>query len=112
MLVEKAMRLDPGGAAYSSTLLGHSYLLLGRYDEAIAALKRTLTRNPDYLSTHMHLAVVYAELGRQAEAEAEMAECRRLCPLGSLERGRQRLPYKEPQDLQRILDALYRAGLR
>src|ERR1041385_4093760 len=72
----------------------------------------TLTRNPDYLATHVHLAAVYAELGRQAEAEAEMAECRRLCPLGSLELGRQRLPYKEPQDLQRILAALSKAGLR
>ena len=43
LLVEKAMRLDPESAAYYATSLGHAYFLLGRYEEAIVALKRTLT---------------------------------------------------------------------
>jgi tetratricopeptide (TPR) repeat protein len=46
-LVEKAMRLDPQSAAYSSATLGWAYRLLGRYEEAIAAQKRALTRNPN-----------------------------------------------------------------
>ena len=66
--LEKAMRLDlPGSAAYYSSKLGWSYRLLGRYEEAIAAQKRTLIRNPNIpvQSAHLELAVIYSELGRR-----------------------------------------------
>ena len=87
-------------------------LILTLPGRALSAVQpgETLTHNLDYLPTHAPRASVDAELGCQDEAER--TESRRLCPLGSLELGRQRLPCKEPQGLQRILDALYKAGLR
>ncbi len=37
-------------------------------------------RNPNFLPPHLHLLVSYSELGRDAEARAELAELRRLNP--------------------------------
>jgi adenylate cyclase len=84
-LVEKAMRLDPESAAYHSFDLGWAYRLLGRYEEAIAAQKRVLTRNPEHLPAHAELALLYNELGREEEARAEEAAVRRLNPNAPLE---------------------------
>jgi adenylate cyclase len=78
--VEKAMRLDPESAAYYSFHLGWAYRLLGRYEEALAAQKRTLSRNPEFLPAHVELARLYNELGREEEARAEEAAARRLSP--------------------------------
>jgi adenylate cyclase len=79
-LIEKAMRLDPESAAYYSFHLGWAYRLLGRYEEAIAAQKRALTRNPEFLPAHIELARLYHELGREEEARAEEVTVRRLSP--------------------------------
>jgi TolB-like protein/Tfp pilus assembly protein PilF len=79
-LIEKAMRLDPESAAYYAVDLGWAYRLLGRYEEAIAAQKRALTRNPKLLPAHVELALLYNELGREAEAREEEAAVRRLNP--------------------------------
>jgi TolB-like protein/class 3 adenylate cyclase/Flp pilus assembly protein TadD len=110
--VEKALRLNPRSPFHYSFYLGHAYRLTGRYEEAIAALKRALTRNPDYLPVHENLAAVYSELGREAEARAEVAEVLRLSPHRSLEAFRQRLPHKDPAVTERYLAALRKAGLK
>ncbi|HEV8718027.1 MAG TPA: PDDEXK nuclease domain-containing protein [Candidatus Binatia bacterium] len=49
--------------------------------EAIAALKRAVVGNPDFLIPHFHLAIIYSELGREKEARATVpsaALCLRL----------------------------------
>ena len=86
--------------------------MTGRYEEAIAAFKKALTRNPNLLPAHVNLAVIYSELGREEEARAEVAEVLRINPNFSLEVLRQRLPYKDPADLERYLAALRKAGLK
>ena len=83
----------------------------GRYEEAITALKRAVTRNPDHLTAHSVLAVVYSELGREEEARAEAAEILRISPHYSLEVVRQRMPYKEQAALERFLEGLRKTGL-
>ena len=108
--VKKAMRLDPNGPTLAF-LLAHSYSLLRRYDEAIAALQDALRRNPDFLPARRWLAVVYAELGREKEARAEVAEILRISPGASLERWRERMPYKNQVDLERFIAGLRKAGL-
>jgi tetratricopeptide (TPR) repeat protein len=109
--VKKAMRLNP----YYPTLylfhLGNAYYLAGRHEEAIAALKRVLARTPDFLGAHAVLAVVYSELGRLEEAQAEAAEVLRINPSFSLEVWRQSLPYKEAE-VERMLAGLRKAGLK
>ena len=85
---------------------------MGRYEEAIAAYKKALTRNPNLLPAHQFLATIYSGLGRKEEARAEVAEILRISPNFSLEVLRQRLPYKDPADLERVLAGLRKAGLQ
>jgi adenylate cyclase len=111
-LVEKAMRLDPQNAPYYSYALGHAYRLLRRYEEAIAAFKRCLSRNSNHVGCHTHLAATYSELGQEEEAWAEAAELLRLNPNFSLERFRQNLPYTDQAASERFIAALRKAGLK
>ena len=95
-------------------ILGDAYYLTGRYEEAIAAFHQALNHKPLVilgLSSHLGLAASYSELGREEEARAEIAEVLKINPQFSLEGMRQRWPYKDPADLERVLAALRKAGL-
>jgi TolB-like protein/class 3 adenylate cyclase len=109
---EKALRLNPHDPFFYLFNLGFAYRLLGRYEEAITAFKRVLSRNPDFLPAHVHLPAAYSELGQEADARAEAAEILRLSPHFSLERVRQRLPFKDQAELERLLAGLRKAGLK
>lgn len=111
-MVEKAMRLDPHYPAIYSSHLGWAYALAGQYEEAIAAEKRALVLQPDYLHAHVHLAFIYSMLGREEEARAEAAEVLRINPNFSLEVGGQTWPWKDPAVLERWLAVLRKAGLK
>ena len=89
-----------------------AYCLTRQYDEAIVTLKAAIIRNPDHLPLHLHLTVSYSELGRDAEARAELAEMLRLSPKLSLEGVRRVMAFKDPAALERYLTALRKAGLK
>ena len=111
-LIEKAMRLNPHYPPVYLSFLGQSYYLMGRYEEAIAAFKKSLTHNSNYPPAHQFLAAIYSELGREEEARAEVAEVLKISPNLSLEVLRQRVPFKDPAILERMLAALRKAGLQ
>src|SRR5713226_255630 len=111
-LVEKAMRLNPQYPIWYLWRLGHAHYLTGRYEEAIATFRRVLARNPDFLPAHAYLAVIHSESGREEDAQSEGAEFLRLSPQLSLDALRQRLPYKDPAVLERVLNAARKAGLK
>jgi hypothetical protein len=75
-------------------------------------LQRYLSRYPNVLGAHLTLAVVYSELGKEAEARAEVVEVLRLNPKFSLEVHKQRAPIKDPAVLERHIAALRKAGLK
>ena len=74
--VEKAMRLDPLNRDNYLFEQGFAYTNLGRYEEAIPAVKRdlALTNNP---WDHVWLVLDYIELGQEDAARAEAAEVER-----------------------------------
>jgi adenylate cyclase len=111
-LVKKAMRLNPQYPDWYVLVLGWSYALLERYEEAIAALQSLLARNPEHLFAHLRLAAIYSAAGREAEARAEAAEVLRIDPEFSLEWLRPRLPFQEPAALDRHLATLRQTGLK
>ncbi len=110
-LIKKAMRLDPHYPYQYLFALGHAYELLRRYEDAIAALKKCIARNPDVLPAHRVLAVIYSELGWKEEAQAAVAEVLRISPRASVEGWRERGPYKDQAVVERHLNALRKAGL-
>ena len=110
-LAKKGLRLNPRQPVSLLWLMGRAYLLMRQYDEAIAVLKQTLLRNPNYFAAHLDLAVIYSELGRGEEARAEVAEVLRVSPGLSLEMMRSR-PTKDPAVTERFVEGLRRAGLK
>jgi adenylate cyclase len=109
---EKALRLNPHDPVFYLFIVGFAYRLRGRYEEAITAFKRVLSRNPNFLPARAHLFVAYSEFGQEAEARTEAAEMLRLSPNLSLEGVRQRLPFKDPAEVERCLVAGRKAGLK
>ncbi len=111
-LYEKAMRLNPRHGPLYLVNLGRAYQNAGRYEEALIPLKKALPLVPNFLGLHWILAVCYAELGRQEEAQAEAAEMLRIYPQFSVEAWRPFMPFKDPAMLERELAALRKAGLK
>jgi len=111
-LVEQAMRLNPRYPTSYLWALGQAYAFLGRTEEAIAAVKRVIVRNPDHVTAHVMLAVILSETGRTEEARREIAEVLRINPQFSLTNVRERIPYKDPAALERMVTGLQKAGLQ
>ena len=117
-LVKKAMRLHPYYPAYYLVWLGSAYRMTGRYDEALTVYKQLLdrSRKGEYpsIASHLFLAEVYAELGREEEARTHAAEVLRLKPKFSLKWLSKFITYeyKDPAHLQRRVNALRKAGLK
>ena len=110
-LIKKAMRLDPHYPPWLVHHLAHSYFLLRQYDEAIAALRDSLHRNPNFLPARRLLAVVYSEVGREEEARDEVTEILRISPAASLQHWSDRTPYKNQLELERFIGGLRKAGM-
>jgi adenylate cyclase len=105
-LVAKAMRLDPHYPASYVFALGQAHHLAGHYEEAITAFKRLLTRHPEHLHGRFLLAIAYSELGRTEEARAQLSAGRGIDPAYSLERVRDRIPYRDPTTIERWVNIL------
>ena len=108
---QKAMRLDPHYPSNYLLHLGQAYYSMGQYEKAIAELKRAVTRNPNNAPAHRWLAAIFGQLGRNDEAQAEVAEIVRLSPGASVQRWRHRVPYKDRAILEQFIDGLRKAGL-
>ena len=109
--VEEAMRLNPRFPFIYEWRLGHAYFVVRRHEDAIAVLIPLRDRNPDFLAAHLYLAASYSELGRGGDARAALAEAVKLNPLLSDDILRERIPYSDPGDMERLLAALHQAGL-
>jgi tetratricopeptide (TPR) repeat protein len=110
-VLDEAERLDPHFPDMILHLRALAYFQLGRYDDAVAALKRRLTRNPNSDTAHVLLAACLGQLGRSEDAQAEWREALRINPEYSLEHRRKALPYKNSEDFERVVDGLRKAGV-
>ncbi len=110
--IQKAMRLNPHYPANYPFNLGWAYDGTGQIEAALAAYKRAVNLNPDFLATHLHLADLYSELGREAEARAEAAEILRISPHFSVEEFRQNDAHADRARLERLVANLRKAGLK
>ena len=106
---QKAIRLDPRHPEKYSMPEGVAYNGMGRYAEAVEALKRSEQNNP---WVHVNLVYAYSELGREQDARAEAAEVLHISPGFSLEEV-ERMPGNWHGTLgQRYLSDLRKSGLK
>jgi adenylate cyclase len=110
--IQQAMRLHPHYPPNYLFQLSIAYRVAGRYEEAGEPGEKVASLTPNLGAAHFNLAVIYSELGRMEEAQAEVAELQRLAPTASLEWHRQILPFKDPAVLERHIAALRKAGLK
>ena len=105
------MHLDPHFPPIYLFFLGFGHYAMGQYEEAIAELKRALTQSPDHFSTHRTLVIIFSELGREEEAQAEVAEMLRISPNATLRGQKERMSFKDESTLERYMEGLRKAGL-
>src|SRR5215471_2770415 len=80
--VERAMRLDPADRLHSIWYYfgGFAELLLGRTQQSIDLLKKSLERNPSYGSAQLFLMAALSIMGRRSEASDTAAAFRAQYP--------------------------------
>jgi len=109
---KKAMRLSPVPDLICLQNLGGSYRMLRQYDDAETTFKKLLQRAPDHLLGHLGLLNVLVETDRMEEARVEAFEALRINPQFSAERYSRMLVFKEQTEVDRVISALRKAGLK
>ncbi len=109
--IEKAMRLDPRWPVFCTFVLGQAYFEMGRYEDSIVVLKRAADQDRNFMPNHFYLAVAYGLLGGTDEAAVEVEELERLSPGMNITHMKSLLPFKHPENLDRCLEGLRKAGL-
>ena len=108
---DQAMRLDPYYADLFLHFMAQAYFQLERYEEAAGYLRQRITRNPSTDASRMLLAACCGYQGKSDEAHRLWDELMEINPTFSLEQRRKVLPYKNPQDFEKIVNGLRKAGL-
>ena len=110
---ETALKLDPRlqlGARLDASM---SYMLNGQAERAVELLEVARAEAANIAEVDALLAAAYALTGRMEEALVAAAESARLVPNLSLELLRVKLAHlRRSEDLERILDAMAKAGLQ
>ena len=115
-LMEMAMRLNPYYPEWYLGVLGQSYRVAGRYEQAIATYNELLERRQKNggttLQPHLGLTLTYVKIGREDDARDHSAELLRIDPTFSTEWVRQATFFKDQELLEQDLAALRKAGLK
>ena len=109
--LKEAMRLSPLYPDWFLGELGRAYFQTGRHEEAIEVLTERLRQNPDSGEALVLLATAASAAGRPEQARQALAEFLEPRPSYTLAQYADGEFYKDPEDLQRVLDALRDAGL-
>ena len=110
-MIRHAMRLNPHYPFFYQWTLGHGYYLTERRQEALDAFARVVRENPNFFPAYAYRGVLFSELGRVKEAREAWGKASHLNPGVSMLSLRERIPYKRPADLDRLLTAAHRAGM-
>ena len=97
---------DPALGWFYNRNRGWAHLVMGRFGEAVDALKQT-----EYSDAHLLLAIAYVRLGRLDDARAEVAKMMKINPAITLQAWRLRYFFRDPAILDRYALDLVQAGL-
>ncbi len=109
-----AIRLSPRDAHIATWYnnLAVAAFVVGQEEEAAEWARKTVQANPQLSGGYRTLGASYGNLGRLTEAKAARERLQELLPHLTITQLRERLPYfKNPDDLERYLDGLRKAGL-
>ena len=109
--LDVSMRLDPHYPELLLQFLADARFSLGEYTLAVSAIKQRLARNPQSETAYALLASCYGHLGQLAESEQAWKHALEINPNFSVARRRRVLPFRNPQDFERRVEGLRKAGL-
>ena len=113
--VKKAQQLNPKWKSdplpWLLDFMGFATFTAGRYEESIAAWKQVIDRFGPMELREAFLTAAYSELGRDDEAKAMAQQLLKRHPEFSLSSFNLARTYKNPEDTERLLNALRKAGL-
>jgi adenylate cyclase len=114
-VIKEARQLDPkyidGRATAPFDFMGYATFTAGRYEESIAAWKQSLDRFGQAVPRLAFLTASYSELGMDEEAKAMAKQLLKIDPKFTLKSWKFARTYKNPEDTERLLKALRKAGL-
>ncbi|WP_065375058.1 adenylate/guanylate cyclase domain-containing protein [Ensifer adhaerens] len=105
-LTDAAAARDPGLSWFFNYVRGFIYIVQGKNEEAVEALKAT-----EFADAPLQLAIAYMRLGREAEARAAVAKMLKAAPTATIESWRQTWNFRDPSILDQAAADLARAGL-
>jgi adenylate cyclase len=111
-MINKAFRLNPVAPFYYYHFLGHPHLLLGNYPEAVQAYKKAIQLNPNFIFSHLCLAMVYIATGNDDAAGKAVAEALKLDPNYTSDTFTLASPHKDPANTEKLVTLLRKAGLK
>jgi tetratricopeptide (TPR) repeat protein len=111
--IDDARRLSPLDPMSFRTLgaAAFAHFVAGRYDDAAVWAEKALQEHANYLPAIRDLAAANALAGHHAEAQAAMAQLRKIDPAMRVSSVKEWLPFRRPDDLARLEDGLRKAGL-
>jgi adenylate cyclase len=113
--IRRAMRLMPNHPTWYLFALAEAYRLSGRYTEMIAVSQKLVELTPAQIDSRMQLAYAHVQLGQEGKARAHVAEILKVHPGYSASLAKpgwaKAWPFKDRREIDRIFDALRRAGL-
>jgi TolB-like protein/Tfp pilus assembly protein PilF len=111
VVLQRAMRLNPFFPGFWLGSVGHAYLTLRRYAEALGPLREAVARAPRYWPGFGWLAATCAQLGLTEDAEDAVAAIRGIEPAITIATWERMISYRNKADLLHMLDGLRKAGM-
>jgi TolB-like protein/tetratricopeptide (TPR) repeat protein len=109
--LDRALELEPNDNGLFLTVRGYALWVMGKAQEAKAALGSAITRNPTHSWAYGQLAAVHVELGDLQAAREAASAGRRLNRRFSLSYAERALPFRIPVHARRMLEAWRVAGM-
>jgi tetratricopeptide (TPR) repeat protein len=92
--------------------IGRAYVIMERYEEAIAEFEKALRLIPNNWADFLWLSAAYVFAGHEEEARTNAERLLRVSPKFSLNAFANRVTYKDQAFKERLMVALRKAGLK
>ncbi len=110
-MLEKAFSIDTVAPPSWELQIGHSLLLLRRFDEALTRFNQAVERAPKMGTTYVFLACAYVGLDRLDDASDTIKTALEITPQYTVKEASRIWPWRIEEDRNLILDSLRKAGL-
>jgi adenylate cyclase len=112
--INKAIRLSPHDpfAVYWFGHLGVAAFADERYQDACYWGRKTIQQNPMFPGGHRLVAASCGQLDQSQEAASELKKLFHLMPGMTADDVRKQVPFKRPNDMERYIEGLRKAGLK